>query len=431
VVSPTETPNVLEPVLSNIAVGTEVVDGVRYLKINNNFVYQYSQDATNTALGVSTFWMLMSSTGAQMTSWCLAGRRLLEEREVDTHKCGAAGMETYIVSVVLDTPNRASYDTLIVSMEAQRVADETGDIHLLDALPSHGLHGTTEIRDSSGSPVYICGRPTLRSAERLVTPAPKMPPSPPPPAPPGLTHTVTGSIGANVLYVNNGKDYWITYDGGYLSAGDTLIWTRAVPFSGLPGCAQAGDPLLYPTADPSTFHYGGVLDAGIMHSIRLEGVVGNVEFHACVKLSGTAIFNYRPDLVAFTNFEPPSAPPPPSPPPSPPHSPPPDPPPPIRHNVRQYFSYGSTMAVLILAVGLMASVYLRRGIELEQKDVERVIKETPVEEEIARGPYNEPQGVTVQPALVSVPLGRDGWGGSDARANRSVRKRDERQSLLG
>jgi len=89
------------------------------------------------------------------------------------------------------------------------------------------------------------------------------------------------------------------------------------------------------------------------------------------------------------------------------------------------------MAVLILAVGLMASVYLRRGIELEQKDVERVIKETPVEEEIARGPYNEPQGVTVQPALVSVPLGRDGWGGSDARANRSVRKRDERQSLLG
>ena len=87
--------------------------------------------------------------------------------------------------------------------------------------------------------------------------------------------------------------------------------------------------------------------------------------------------------------------------------------------------------MLILAIGLMASVYLRRGIELQQTDVERVIKETPVEEEIVRGDYNEPQDVIIQPALVSVPLGGNGWGANGPPGGRKVRKRDERQSLLG
>ena len=321
--------------------------------------------------------------------------------------------------------------------------------------------------------MYICGRPVLRSAEQVVLPAPSPPPMHPPPSPPGAIFTVLGATGAFTMNVNHNKDIHVTYDGGYLAPGDIVIWTRAQRM-GLPGCANAEDTSLYPIGDVTTYHYGGILDATGMHSLRLEGVLDptpHVEFHACIKKGSSTTYLYRPDLVIKVVFEPPSAPPPPSPPPpsppppgeppappSPPQppGPPPSPglppappsPPSVRRNVRPFFSFGAVSVVLIFGSGLMIAVYLRRGIVLAQESVENIIKDTtapidaaqamddfgsplpPIKPPPVGGRCASPRNVALPSAMVTVPLDR-GAAASAWKEAQKARKQSERKSLLG
>lgn len=491
-VSNTMTPTVSPDIDASITVHEE--NGIKYVKANGQYLYMFSSDTgPTTMLGASGTWPVVRSDGSKDVLPCTSnsGRRLAEIHEVDTSHCGSSvGMETYMITLTLSTQSRVQFDALVNSMESQRVADETGDTTALNMLPGPGLFGTTELRNANNNPVYICGRPTLRTSEQTVIPAPSTPPASPPPSPPGVTFTVLGPTPtAFTLNLNHNVDYWVTYDGGELQVGDEVIWTRATPLSGLlPGCATAANTLLYPTGDVTTFHYGGPLDASVMHSIRLEGLVGNVEFHACIKKSGTTTYNYRPDLVIFIGFEPPSAPPPPlePPPPSapphsppsprvppspPPPSPPPPPPPPggpppppgkppgppppnappppprppsppspppsppkypspkapvaAQYNVRHYVAYVSLFAVVLLPV-VMSGIYLQRAGTLKNS----ILNRDQVKEALAS--TGEQETATDMPgsvaaAVVQVPLG------IDAKYSQGGRNREgtERQSLLG
>lgn len=196
-------------------VTVDVVGGVSYVKVGGQFVYQYTGDASPLdATGASFTWLLINDDGTSNGVPCLDTattatlgqtegaeeselvsthrRRLLVEQEVDTSHCTNVlfSTTTYIVSLTLETASRAEYDALIVVMEAMRVAEETGDTTAVNSLPGGGtaLYGVTELSDATGTPVFICGRPVLRSAERIVLLAPSQPPShppsPPPPTPP-------------------------------------------------------------------------------------------------------------------------------------------------------------------------------------------------------------------------------------------------------
>ena len=468
-------------------------NGVRYLTVNGNYVYQFSNDLTTTANGVSASWMVTLADGTTQSTYCgnrrrlSEGRRLSTENELDVSACGGGGQETYIVRFTSDNPDPAVYEALMAMMRAQRFADQTGNTGEFEDLAGtgNGLAGVTELRNSQNQPVHICGRPQLRSAEQIVLLAPNLPPNPPPPAPPGLQFTVLGSTGAFTQSLNHNKDYHVTYDGGYIVDGDTITWTRANPASGLPGCADAENPLIYPLSDVSTFHYGGVVDAALSHSIRLEGLPTNSDFHACVKKVAESTYSYRPDLVMHLQYEPPSLPPPPadpptppppqtpprlppspvpppqapppsprppptpppeppgsppaspppplpsppprppsppSPPPSPPYRPPPSPPPPFRANLRVVLSYGSIFSVFMLGSLLLVFSYLRRGIVVRQKDVTRIVDETPPPPdalaETVVAPAEVEEATVFQPAMRTVKLGK------------GVQWKLEKQSLL-
>lgn len=190
-----------------VDVTVSVENGLSYVKIGGKYVYQDSNDDSSTShSGVSMFWLLISESGVAVGSPCeepsslvpvgkRSRRNLLAERDVDASRCATepGGMVTYMSILTLDTPTRASYDALIVVIEAMRVAEDTGDMTILNNLPGtgHGLYGVTELADASGAPVYICGRPALHWAvqEILLAPSqpPSTPPSPPPPTPPPPT----------------------------------------------------------------------------------------------------------------------------------------------------------------------------------------------------------------------------------------------------
>ena len=501
VISPNDSPTAGAGVAASVS--TIVHDDVRYLTVDGGYVYQFAGDADGTtANGVGEFWTVMSSDGTDMTSFCagrrLSARRKLVESQVDVSGCGASGRETYMAQLEVQTTDAAVYAAILNTMRAQIFADQTGNDGDFEDLAGSGtgLTGVTQLRNANNEPVYICGRPQVQVATQLIYAAPSTPPSPPPPAPPGTPFTVVGTTGAFTATVNHNKDYWIHFDGGYLAPGDIVVWTHALPLSGLPGCADAANPLLYPLADVTAFHYGGAIDAAMFHSVRLEGSSSNHQFHACIKKVADTIYSYRNDLVLETSFEPPSAPPPPlspphspspssppqvppppkpppqtpppsphpppgsppappasppapppspspsppprppsppSPPPSPPRLPPPLPPPPVLQNYRVFVGYGSILSVLVIASVLMPLTYLRRGIVLKQKDVIRVIEETPAPDEAVypglppEAPDEPPP--LFQPALVSVPLGAGGW--KQSRATSDSRRKDERKSLLG
>ena len=196
-------------------------------------------------------------------------------------------------------------------------ADETGDTTALDTLPGPGLLAPPS-----------CATPTttrstfaavrLRTSEQIVIPAPSMPPASPPPSPPGVTFTgARTSIDCFTLNLNHNVDYWVTYDGGELQIGDVVIWTRAIPLSGCQAApaAPTRSSILRVTSPRATTAVPLIWDSCTI--VRLEGLVGNLEFHACIKKAGESVVNYRPDLVIFIGFEPPSAPPPPLQPPPP------------------------------------------------------------------------------------------------------------------
>ena len=243
-----------------------------------------------------------------------------------------------------------------------------------------------------------------------------------------------------------------------------------------------------------------MLLAGEYHSVNLEGLPGNREFHACLMRSGESTYAYRPDLVLEVDFEPPSdaaaawraalaasalatsriatatkaaaadataltlpasgvaspppqppptpppspspsppprPPSPPSPPPSPPHYPSPNSPPPTRQNYRVFVGYGGVLSVMVIASALLPLTYLRRGTP-RQKDVTRVIEETPSPEEAVAGhkatlPPRRPRTYCHRSHSSSRPWSRCPWGWRVAagQAERSARRKEERQSLLG
>ena len=437
---------------ASVSATITIEQGTNYVLVNGIHAYQFSGDSSGTtANGVSGFWPALKSDGSKAATFCgnsgrrLAARKLVEETEVAMSGCGEEGQESYMATLEVATTDMSVYNAILATMRAQKFADETGNTGEFEDLPGTGtgLSGVTELRNSRNQPVHICGRPSVRLAYQEITPAPNMPPQSPPPSPPSLPFTVLGPTGAFTQQLKHQVDYLVTYDGGYMVEGDVLIWTRAVPVSGLPGCSDAENQIYYPTTDVRHFHYGGVLNAGLAHSIRLEGLIdpiSSTDFHACIKKFGSAIYDYRPDLLMIVGFDPPSSPPPPGeppslpppgpppgsppkphpppsnpppspfPPPSPPPSPPlrpppppvsplpspppkepsppgqpprpplrpsPSPPPPFRANLRVFFSYGSIMSVLLISTGLLCFSYIRRGVVVKQIDVERIVERTP------------------------------------------------------
>lgn len=486
-VSNTLTPTVDSGVSVTVTVNEE--NGVKYLKVNGLYTYMFNSDTVSTTIGgVGTFWPAVLYDGTQTTAGCTSGRRLSTENEMDMSACGGNGQETYLARFTSDSSDPAVYQALMAMMRAQRFADQTGNTGEFEDLAGtgNGLSGITELRNSQNEPVHICGRPQLRSAQQAIFLAPNAPPTPPPPAPPGLPFTVIGSTGAFTQNINHNKDYMVTYDGGYIVDGDVLVWTRATPASGLPGCADAENSLMYPLSDVSTFHYGGAVGATLSHSIRLEGLPTGSDFHACIKKLGQSVYNYRPDLVMHLQYEPPSLPPPPvdppspppprtppmlppspkpppqtpppsprpppspppdppggppgtppppppsrpprppsppSPPPSPPHPPPPSPPPPFQANLRVFFSYGSVLSVTVLGTALLTFSYLRRGIVVRQKDLSRIIQENPLPDGGSNVEEPPEDPVIFKPALTPVLLGK--------KAGSWAERKQEKASLLG
>ena len=98
--------------------------------------------------------------------------------------------------------------------------------------------------------------------------------------------------------------------------------------------------------------------------------------------------------------------------------------------MRIYFSYGSVVTVVVLFSALVCFSYVRRGVVVMQKDVERVVEETPAPSDVAPAAMVasmeeniEAPSQIFKPALVSVKLGKEDL----KRAQRHV----EKQSLLG
>ena len=187
--------------IMGVAITVHEERGIKHMKANGEYLYMYNGDTSaTTALGASAHWPVIAAGGSKLTRPCMdSSRRLATIEEVDTSKCGANDMETYMVEITYDSPDKRGFDKILTNTENKD--------------PSLYANAS-EIRNGNGDPVYVCATPSVTSAEQVIYDAPNPPPASPPPSPPRLEIQMvhlddSGFVG----YINHDRDYSVFYSG--------------------------------------------------------------------------------------------------------------------------------------------------------------------------------------------------------------------------